>query len=118
MKVIKKKNKDEQKPEENDYIVVQKKCVNCGASLKINKQTMTCRCNYCRTEYYVKENDITAELSIAGQIVELKIRGQLKKFYIGKDEFHKIWGDSYRNIKGELVPNLIATKEKITLIEI
>ena len=52
MKIIKFK---ETKCEKDDLILLHKNCENCGASLKLNKETMTCKCDYCNTEYYVKK---------------------------------------------------------------
>lgn len=125
MRLFKKKNiikeEIEEKQEEFDeesYAILQKKCENCGASLKVNKDTLDCRCDFCRTEYYVKENKMTGEIDDVMQIVELKIRGEYKKFYIAEERFNKIWGNAERNINGQLVGNLIATKEILKLIEI
>ena len=103
--------------EEDDLVLLHKNCDNCGAPLKLNKETMTCKCNYCGTEYYVKNNEFN-ELTIVGQLVTIKIRGKEKKFYIANEEFNTLYSNVGRDMKGRLVTNKIATKEKLTLIEV
>lgn len=105
------------KSEKDNLILLHKNCENCGAPLQLNKETMTCKCDYCNTEYYVI-NNLSNEFVLAGQLVKINIRGQEKQFYIAKEEFNKIFGDCYRNSSGRLEQNLITTKEKLTLIEI
>ena len=102
---------------EDNLILLHKNCENCGAPLKLNKETMTCKCNYCDTEYYVK-NNLSNEFELVGQLVKINIRGEEKQFYIAEEEFNKLYGDAGRDISGRLMPNLIAVKEKLTLIEI
>ena len=104
---------------ENDFKYISQKCDNCGAPLKINKKDMTCKCDYCKTEYYVRKgsNEIEANCDV-DQIVKIKIKGQEKRFYIGNITTHKIYGEAGRNIDGKLITNIITTKDEITLIEI
>lgn len=105
--------------EKDNLILLHKNCENCGAPLKLNKETMTCKCNYCDTEYYVK-SDIYSEdgYDILGQLITLNIRGEAKKFYIAEENFNRLYGNAGRDVNGRLCNNLIAIKEKITLIEI
>ena len=108
----------EAKSEKDNLILLHKNCENCGAPLKLNKETMICKCNYCNTEYYVKNNDLVNEFELVGQLVKINIRGEEKQFYIAKEEFNRLYGDTGRDINGRLMSNLIAIKEKLTLIEI
>ena len=105
--------------EEDNLILLHKNCENCGAPLKLNKETMTCKCNYCDTEYYAK-TDISSEdgYNILGQLITLNIRGEIKKFYIAEESFHTICSDSHIGIDGNMRRNCIATKEILKLIEI
>lgn len=107
----------ETKSEKDNLILLHKNCENCGAPLKLNKETMTCKCDYCNTEYYVK-NNLSNEFVLAGQLVKINIRGQEKQFYIAKEEFSRLYDNARRDINGRLMSNLISVKEKLTLIEI
>lgn len=106
--IIKKKES-----KEDNLVLLNIKCDNCGASLKYNKENLSCKCNYCRTEYYVTQDGV-----LEGQLIRLKIHGEEKKFYIGREEYHKIFSDACRDMSGRLIANQIATKMKLTLIEI
>lgn len=107
----------ETKCEKDNLILLHKNCENCGAPLKLNKETMISKCNYCNTEYYVKENNDN-EWIIVGQLVKINIRGEEKQFYIASEEFKRIYGDASRDMNGRLVGNLITIKEILKLVEI
>ena len=109
MIIKKKKCTDEQ---QNEFVLLNVKCDNCGASLKYKKEDLSCVCDYCRTEYYISE-----EGKFEGQIIKLKIHGEEKKFYIGEEKYCRICFGAHRNIEGKLVQNYITTKMKIKLIE-
>lgn len=119
MKIFKSKklNFVETRCEEDNLVLLHKNCENCGAPLKLNKETMSCKCAYCDTEYYVK-NDVFGNFDIISQLITLNIHGQEKKFYIGEDSFNTICGDSYISASGNICHNKIIEKEKIILIEI
>jgi len=86
--------------------MIRTNCINCGAPLKNGK------CEYCGTEYH---------LDSLGQVNEYKVKvnimGQEKDFYIGKIEKQSIFGDSYRDVSGNLITNKICDKLKLELIE-
>lgn len=42
--------------------LVELKCKNCGAQLKINKDFRITACDYCNTVYYIKNNEKLVEL--------------------------------------------------------
>jgi hypothetical protein len=99
---------------EDNLVLLHGECDNCGAPLKYNKETLECKCEYCRTEYYVTNDGI-----IEGMLIRLKIHGKEKVFYIGREEYHKIFGnDTCRDINGRLMSNCIAVKMKLELIEV
>ena len=99
---------------EDNLILLHFECDNCGASLKYNKETKECKCEYCRTEYYVTNDGI-----IEGMLIRLKIHGEDKKFYIAREEYHKLWSsDTCRTFDGKLTSVPIATKMKLELIEV
>ena len=86
--------------------MIRTNCINCGAPLKNGK------CEYCGTEYH---------LDSLGQVKEYKVKvnimGQEKDFYIGKIEKHSIFGDSHRDVSGNLITNKICDKLRLELIE-
>lgn len=88
-------------------------CDNCGANLKANKYDDSFKCNYCGTEYY---KDYFG--NVIGQIVELKIFGKLKKFYISQVECNPIYMDYGRDLLGERYSTMIDEKFKVELVEI
>lgn len=98
---------------EDNLVLLHGECDNCGAPLKYNKKTLECKCEYCKTEYYVT-NDGTIE----GMLIRLKIHGEEKVFYIGREEYHRIFNDTCRDINGRLMSNCIAIKLKLELIEV
>ena len=107
----------ETKSEKDNLILLHKNCENCGASLKLNRETMTCKCDYCNTEYYVK-NNLSNEFVLVGQIIKINIRGQEKQFYISEEVMYPIFQNEYRDITGRIITNKAGYKEKLTLIEI
>ena len=98
-------------------ILLHKNCENCGSPLKLNKETMICKCNYCDTEYYVKQG-FDNEYWLVGQKITLNIRGVKKEFYISEERFEPIDYCSYRDITGQMIHTRPTYKEEITLIEI
>lgn len=100
---------------ENEFILLHGECDNCGSPLKYNKVDFSCKCDYCGTEYYVTQNG-----ELEGQLIRFNIHGELKEFYIAKEQYHKIYnGDGcYRTLDGKLVNQIIATKMELKLIEI
>ena len=102
---------------EDNLVLLHQNCENCGAPLKLNKENMTCKCNYCNTEYYVK-NDEMLGYTLVGQLIIIKIRGEEKNFYISEEQIHSIYRDSKRDLQERLVETKIATKEILKLIEV
>lgn len=37
--------------------LIEKKCPNCGASLSFNETDKSCKCEYCRREFGIKQNN-------------------------------------------------------------
>ena len=102
---------------EDNLILLHQNCENCGAPLKLNKEEMTCKCNYCNTEYYVKDDEING-LTIAGQLIRINIRGEEKEFYIAEEKMNHLYTSVGRDLSGQLVSSKITTKETLTLIEV
>jgi len=99
---------------EDNLVLLHGECDNCGAPLKYNKETLECKCEYCRTEYYVTSDGV-----IEGMLIRLKIHGEEKVFYISKEEYYKLWSyDTGRTIDGRLLNNIVAIKLKLELIEV
>ena len=91
-------------------------CDNCGAPLKYNKDTLECKCDYCKTEYYIERHG-ESNITLMGELIRLNLHGVERTFYVGSEEYHPI-SEHYINTRGQMVYNTIARKCKVTLIEI
>lgn len=103
--------------QEDNLVLLHKNCENCGASLKLNKENMTCKCNYCNTEYYVKDDEING-LTIVGQLIKINIHGEEKEFYIAEEKMNHLYTNVERDLSGRLISSKTTTKETLILIEI
>jgi hypothetical protein len=103
-------------PKDN-LVLLHKNCENCGAPLYLNKETMTCRCEYCDTEYYV-EGTCESDVTLMGQIVTLRVFGVEKKFYLGEVTAEYVDYDPYIDAHGFATRVSMEPKLKVQLIEI
>lgn len=91
-------------------------CKNCGASLHYDetKYGKKVRCQYCRQEYHIDWLGRVEEYK-----VKLEVLGEIKEFYIGEMEIHRLWNsDSGRDAMGRIMATSIGTKTTLKLIEI
>ena len=114
------KFKETKCPKDN-LILLHKNCDNCGAPLYLNKETNTCKCEYCDTEYYVKESYINGIVTndVMGQIIRIKVFGVERQFYIGSITANSIdYCDTFRLLDGTQTCITRNPKLEMELIEI
>lgn len=60
--------------------LIEKKCSNCGASLKFGENNTSCKCEYCGTAFEIKRDDSVKTSSISDQFSLNKLEKPLKIF--------------------------------------
>ena len=98
-------------------------CKNCGAPLHFNNKRI--RCEYCGTEYELDSNEYSEKSDVIkgnctdDRIVELRLHGRLKRFYIGEIEVNPIYYDdvSPYSYLEPYKQKRVEYRTKLTLIE-
>lgn len=94
-------------------------CKNCGAILNYEKvMNGIIKCEYCGTNYSKYDIDPATVKNTTDEIIEIKILGKTRKYYIGDMEFCNLYNDCFRDEKGTLKRHPIKQLTKLKLIEL